>query len=185
MTRPFLASVIFALALSATASAATYKDPLAAALAFVANRGNAPYLVREDLRSHSSTPAPETLTGLCHSTPGCPGLPDLTTDLTAAFAAAQSRPASLRGRAATTNGRIASNPDFQEALDERIAGPNVDFSKPILYELSRVGIASDHSQALVLVDETCGSLCGGAFFLVLRRDTSGWSVAQDLIAYIK
>lgn len=45
-----------------------------------------------------------------------------------------------------------------------------------LVSLSRIGFNDDHTEALVYVAHTCGSLCGSGEFVILKKDHGRWTI---------
>ncbi len=52
-----------------------------------------------------------------------------------------------------------------------------------IVHVSRVGFASDGSQALVSLSTTCGDLCGRGSYFVLNGSPGGWTVAAASVAW--
>jgi hypothetical protein len=54
----------------------------------------------------------------------------------------------------------------------------------VIVRFSRVGFNCDHSEAMIYVSESCGSLCGGGWYVLFRKEDQAWRVSEKYLIWI-
>ena len=179
-------TVVFALlaALSCTSPDSTsHTTPSDAALGFAVSRSDHGILVRSDSVSHERDPdLAARLEFLCTRQSDCAVPVRVHPSTIKDFNAVQEQTEHISDRRLPGIAVIAPS-EFERIVAER-AGRDVNTDLPVLIHISPAGFSSDRQQALLFVTESCGSLCGGGWYLLLDRRHGSWSLTHALLDWI-